>query len=60
MHICVCKIRTFLFWECCSPATEVFFSHFRPRGKHGGRGYVAMRVWILAELRSDALSVQHR
>ena len=34
------------------------FSHFRLRGKQGGRGYITMHVWILAEHRGSARGME--
>ena len=39
---------------------RVSFSHFRLRGKQGGHRYITTHVWILAELRGGAPSIQHR
>ena len=50
--------HTLLFFACCSLAAEVFFWHFRLRGKQGGLRYITTHVGIPAELRGDTLSVQ--
>ena len=51
---------TFFSLAWCSPAAEVFFSHFRLRGKQGGRRYITSHAWIPARLRGGVLNIQGR
>ena len=57
LAICLCKACTFFIWQS---AGRSFFSHFRLRSEQGGRRCITTRVWIPAELRGGALTIQRR
>ena len=48
----------FLLWHGVLRRPVFFFSHFGLRVQQGGPRYITMHVWIPAELRGGALSIQ--
>ena len=56
MYMYMCK-RLYFVQECCSPSAEGYSSQFRLQDEQGGRGYIPTNVWIPAEHRGGARSI---